>query len=1026
MRRSIRLLAALVAVLSLLSVTALFFTSSAAVAEEDDVHFKKKIVSVLYDNSGSMNDVPDRLECAKYALGTLTALLNTTDTLVITPLYSGTPGAYSETTKVSQGIVVDLSDESKRNDIVDELMANPVIGAVGATPAGPLDIACQQLYDRGYTNEDQVGSDKEYWLIIMTDGAFDGLSSTMEAHISTYVNANTNMNIVYMSMGKGAVDLSGSALTGKTNFDAVHSAEANDVCANMQKIANRLSGRYTLPQTEVKADGNKVTIDLSECGYAVRSVSFVAQNCKVSLKSATHGSQKLTFKQGSSIHVDVPDDYDGDMVYDGYSAVISGSSALESGSVQLVFDGNVDPKFFSVMIEPALSVRAIPLAYIDGKWTAVDTQYINDKMRKGDEIRVTYEVLEEGSGKVLDLNTIFGECTATILANGKDYTPDTNIPLQKGANAIKMMVSVLNGAYTVPAYLYCYVQEDENAFRVDATLESNYGGSVTATNSLFTLYYDSKKVDKAGLSQFKLSATLQHGDESEEIAYTVLDDGRISIPFDMAGKPYGSYKINLSATSLYNVTKAGITTFANYPQTVVVTPDGKDRLEMTHHAFRDNKEGFSFILKADGEDFVFNNGITSYTVTYNNQDVTADCLVEGNRLTFTPTFEKTVFGTIGSDGVTEEVVVSITSSIKPELKSVAKATVKILPTAYVVEVLKGPDGEVDRFKLSENEVSAYFAVTVDGKEYLTKEQLEAAVTNGELIIDSPYYEKGILPFSSQVSYTEIEGTPAVRYCVKEGHPGIFRYLITTFFVTKGERPVSATYFAQGMTASVQNESGISIAPAGVSGILNYVFRVILILLIIWAIHVLLVLATIFRVSPRHPRGRFMKIIVDAYAPNYNPKVEYTNVNVRTSTRFIYKRLFPFCFKTPQKDKGCGEMKMKVVDRDSFQFSIDSPDECIIYDSDRRISNPKGVRTLNEFIELVANREMPEYIDNLTNETLCDMFSHDHIVFEGGHAANLVVPGKPYPFTHDAHTPYLAFYSGNTLLYVVCFVPFTNQ
>ena len=353
--------------------------------------------------------------------------------------------------------------------------------------------------------------------------------------------------------------------------------------------------------------------------------------------------------------------------------------------------------------------------------------------------------------------------------------------------------------------------------------------------------------------------------------------------------------------------------------------------------------------------------------------------------------------------------------------------VDILKRCYKSKILKG------KFKYMISTLISVFlykyphaTVTVDGKEYLTKEQLEAAVTNGELIIDSPYYEKGILPFSSQVSYTEIEGTPAVRYCVKEGHPGIFRYLITTFFVTKGERPVSATYFAQGMTASVQNESGISIAPAGVSGILNYVFRVILILLIIWAIHVLLVLATIFRVSPRHPRGRFMKIIVDAYAPNYNPKVEYTNVNVRTSTRFIYKRLFPFCFKTPQKDKGCGEMKMKVVDRDSFQFSIDSPDECIIYDSDRRISNPKGVRTLNEFIELVANREMPEYIDNLTNETLCDMFSHDHIVFEGGHAANLVVPGKPYPFTHDAHTPYLAFYSGNTLLYVVCFVPFTNQ
>jgi len=136
--------------------------------------YTQKIVSVVYDNSGSMlqsvNGSEERTHPATYSLAMLMSLLNERDEMILMPMNNAP----------TDGLKVDLSDPD-RNAVLNKIVNDPVLNAASGqgTPKNSMTRAINQLKQRGLKDEQNlIDSDpsKEYWLVILTDGGFENSS----------------------------------------------------------------------------------------------------------------------------------------------------------------------------------------------------------------------------------------------------------------------------------------------------------------------------------------------------------------------------------------------------------------------------------------------------------------------------------------------------------------------------------------------------------------------------------------------------------------------------------------------------------------------------------------------------------------------------------------------------------------------------------------------------------------------------------------------------------------------------------
>ena len=171
MKHSIRMLSILVILSFILTPLAVFFPppASAADASADSSDYKQKIVSVLFDDSGSMGNSEQkpgesttwkpRLPAARYALGILISLMDSRDKLVVTTMNRGT----------GTDLVPVLSKPSKRNDEINRVLGSSKLTSGGMTPPESMEAAISQLVADGLMPEKdswQSDPNKEHWLVI--------------------------------------------------------------------------------------------------------------------------------------------------------------------------------------------------------------------------------------------------------------------------------------------------------------------------------------------------------------------------------------------------------------------------------------------------------------------------------------------------------------------------------------------------------------------------------------------------------------------------------------------------------------------------------------------------------------------------------------------------------------------------------------------------------------------------------------------------------------------------------------------
>ncbi len=532
--RVISLLLALMLLISCLTVLAL---PANAADKDEEVRFTKKIVSVVYDNSGSMN-TDERFKYAKYATQMLIALLGEKDNLIITPMNS-----YSS-------VEIDLSNPN-RDEVVKTTMTSGLFTPSGGTPASSITSGIQQLTKRGLMDASNLANsldNTEHWLVILTDGEFDEeATSAIKSRISSYPSLKT----IFLGFGPAAPDLSNTDLASQYQFTAYKTSNSEQIINVMQKIANQLSGRYTLKKDSYTVKGKEVTVDLDKCEYSFKSVSAIVQNCDATLTSAAYNGKKISISQASVI---VPDNGLG--LKNGYSAVINGTPYLSGGKLVLTYSDAIDEDDLSILAEPALRIVSF-LEYFDGStWKKTDMQYVNANLSKGDKVRVGYEVYEQANGKPIDIDKVFGGSSSTVTYAGKSYTVGGDIPLVVGNNEIALSVSVMDGAYTMYDSFTCIIEENPTFYRVEAEHGDKISFATGKAEVTYTVYINNSPITSGELAKYKyeINATAPDGAKAT-VKATAGSDGKIKAEITAIEGNYGDYDIYFKISSQYGISR---------------------------------------------------------------------------------------------------------------------------------------------------------------------------------------------------------------------------------------------------------------------------------------------------------------------------------------------------------------------------------------------------------------------------------------------------------------------------------------
>ncbi len=894
------LLCAAVILAALLGVAALPVRAE----NKDEVTYKKKIVSVLFDNSFSMGEQTheDRTELAKYSLEILASLLGADDELYLTPMNQ----------QDGEGqIALDLSAADREKEIEEKIVKNTALNPCGQTPYHSMGRALDSLKQRGLmiAGDSPQGdvADTEYWFVILTDGAFDStgdpdpskqsLKVDTAAVIEEYIKQYTGLNTIYISFGGGR-DLKDpqNSLNRNYPFFPYHVKAPGELAACMQEVANKISRRYGLSGEQFSVSGNEVTVELTHLKFAVNNIAVIAQDCGAKLTEVNYGDQKLPVIQKSSLfgtfeHTEggIGDPVTVEIIGNGFVSVVSDETCLSEGEVKFVFDKEV--KNVSVLVEPALYINAYLEREGQNGWERTDVQEINSKMCPGDEVRVGYKVYSSATDEEVSLEEIFGTPTEKVTYCGKGYKVGEPFPLEKGSNSVSVAISVLNDAYTMTYSILCYIEENPNDYRLEGALSKDESGKKATIE--YTLYAGGQPVDKAGLEGYTTAVSVVYpGGEEHELAFQeVRDDGTMVLSFDGEGLGFGMYSFRAQVTEKEsNVSRTSEIGFLLLPTEFTVACETEERLETTMYLLGDKTFNVEFSLTVDGKESSFEIPSLRYTVTLGDKDVTQSCVVIGEgevtqassvkegRLVF-PISKETLPKTEPS-----EWTLTVTATYFDQTTGKASYAFEIKDSVFRVEVLEEGARELDIVSLQKTNAAVSFKVYKD-EAALSEEAANAALEAGEIeLIDGLHGPLG----SICEIVTKIEdggGEAVITRSVVQKMPQIFAYF-AEIFVGGGQRTVGLTY------CGAEGNGTIDVLPLSAG---EKIWRIALIFLILLAIAYIVLYIIGFFKAKHYPKGTFVYVdIGEGEKLKRKVYIAYHKINFGFGEllRFHLSRLYP--------------------------------------------------------------------------------------------------------------------------------------
>ncbi|MDC2866564.1 vWA domain-containing protein [Bacillus sp. BP-3] len=318
--------------------------SSLAKGEEG----RQRVVSLVYDDSGSMRN-NDRWKYANYALQSLIALLDEKDTFSYVPM-----------SHPAEGISVSLGN-NKRQGEIDKIQT---WNEQANTPFQSVETAIQSM-----KREVQANAKREFWLIVLTDGAFNELekkddsekkriSETLSKFKKEMEAKKVSLHAVLITMEEnlGAqeqvqMNIFKEIWKQQTNGIVLPTSGEDGVIHSVNQAAAFIANRDPFSSVEeaVKTNivGNKIEITtpfplkrITLVDQSSQKVPYRIQNIKGSLQLQSKFSIQAPAGMG---------------LYGGITQIMSKNNAvIEPGAYIVDIDQVVAKENMKVLVEPAL------------------------------------------------------------------------------------------------------------------------------------------------------------------------------------------------------------------------------------------------------------------------------------------------------------------------------------------------------------------------------------------------------------------------------------------------------------------------------------------------------------------------------------------------------------------------------------------------------------------------------------------------------------------------------------------------
>ena len=557
--------------------------------------YVKKIVSVVYDDSGSMAsfDSPN-WAYASYAMQAFTSLLNNDDQLYITYMsqVEDDPN-YSPQT-------IDLS-ESKIQSSIDSIRKHDNIGN---TPYSAIDVAYNKLKSVSDNNERT-----QYWLVVITDGAFQDYSgdistSELNSKFSSITKEKmpngTTPQMTYMAIGEGAVKPNEDASNGIYVYESVGSV---DIVKTMSDIADKVSGRSRLDKSCItKTAADTITV---ESTIPLFNIAVLSQNADAKIAKASYENGKdLKISRDVSISYPQMDQLTTDKSLKAGAFMIKDPSAnISAGKYTIKFNKKIDLDNIDILFEPALELR---MTISSNNKEIKPLSELSNK-RSGEKIDVHCAVYEVGSdkeispsllpkGTTLDIS-VFENGQAKAQSSSSDMTLN-GIELHNVPTNIVGSVTI-NGFNPITVSTGVFTPKDAVSYTIDVSTDGKISLTMDELKSntpkvYFTIYADGKKLSAGEAKSVPFSVdTKVPGTISYE------NDGRISFT--------PTYKDPVTAIPTGDVSIKGVvndkvsaeTTIYIKPIEYTLRCTTTDEKEVIRTKLKENKTGISFELLAD-------------------------------------------------------------------------------------------------------------------------------------------------------------------------------------------------------------------------------------------------------------------------------------------------------------------------------------------------------------------------------------------------------------------------------------------
>lgn len=332
-RAMLTLICILLMILSLFS----YGMSDVHAENGDEVTSPKKIISIVYDDSGSMEGDP--WGYANYATQAMAAMLNKHDQLFIS--YINNKG---------KSVEYDLSNIERTIKSIHDWRES------GGTSPEAMDSARAQL-----DSCTEYDPSTQYWLVIMTDGQFDGYSNAEDTRnkingfVGNTMPNGSKLNVIYFAMGKDAFTLKGDRDNG---FYAYASENNSQISSEMNDIANLISGRIEVNSAK-QLDDNTISF---QSKLPLYSISVLSQQSSARISSANSNGTELNVTR--NVGIDAKNLAYADMDLFANVGIVNHEdkgdvSVIPPGECTITFSEAVDLSNLIIQYEPAIKLNVV-------------------------------------------------------------------------------------------------------------------------------------------------------------------------------------------------------------------------------------------------------------------------------------------------------------------------------------------------------------------------------------------------------------------------------------------------------------------------------------------------------------------------------------------------------------------------------------------------------------------------------------------------------------------------------------------